>query len=273
MNDSSESCVTSVRSKLPAQILPARTAAYLILSFLAFSGILAGLAVGFVKSTDHSASQPNEQIQNSAGSELPGSNAVDRVDPVDPGGPVGPIHFVKSVADPDGGSASPATVFEGDDFSHGEHAVFHGHGDEVCASGCSASRHPTERLSKREYRRLIGELATQPQSGGAHPSDSSLALDTLLFYGRQTSKMIKRYGTYELPSAAVASLKSELEFTHALLSIRVVDESGETRTWLPPTKVPFDRRHVFSMETERLQSLVTSGTVKRVGRDHLWTRL
>jgi hypothetical protein len=45
------------------------------------------------------------------------------------------------------------------------------------------------------------------------------------------------------------------------------------RSWLDPTEVPFDRRHVFEMEASGVQPLVTSGTVKRVGLYHLWTRL
>ena len=223
----------------------------------------------------------NRQDKFSSGTEL-------ATDP-DPSGPVAPINFAAgSLANPDPKSYSysnsdgPATALEDDDFSHGENAVFHGHGDQVCASGCSASRHPTDRLSKREYQRLINQVTTEAMSAQSnksaasaesHPADSSLALDTLLFYGRQTSKMIQRYGTFELPVTVAESLKRELKYTHALLSIRVVDEAGETRSWLAPTKVPFDRRHVFSMEAKRLQPLVTSGTVKRVGRDHLWTRL
>ena len=167
----------------------------------------------------------------------------------------------------------PAAVGEDADFSHGENAVFHGHGEKVCASGCAVSRHPTDRLGKREYLRLIDQLAAEPASIEQEEADSSLALDTLVFYGRQTSQKMKRYGTGDLSAEAVASLERELKYTHARISIRVVDEAGETRSWLAPTKVPFDRRHVFSMETHQLQPLVTSGTVKRVGRDHLWTRL
>jgi hypothetical protein len=37
--------------------------------------------------------------------------------------------------------------------------------------------------------------------------------------------------------------------------------------------VPLDRRHVFKMDTKDLPPLITSGTVKRVGLHHLWTRL
>ena len=185
------------------------------------------------------------------------------------GGEVGPIPSIGSIS-PRPGSAD---VVAGPDFSHGENAVFHGHGEKVCASGCSISRHPTDRLTKREYLRLIDQLAADVDPPEHEPADSSFALDSLLFYGRQTSQLMKRYGTGNLSPATAESLKRELKYTHAKISIRVIDESGETRSWLTPTKVPLDRRHVFSMQTQRLQPLVISGTVKRVGRDHLWTRL
>ena len=57
------------------------------------------------------------------------------------------------------------------------------------------------------------------------------------------------------------------------MEVRVVDEHREIRCWLLPTSVPFDRRHVFELETANVQPLVVSGTVKRVGLNHLWTRL
>ena len=68
-------------------------------------------------------------------------------------------------------------------------------------------------------------------------------------------------------------LDDELKKTHVLVSLRVLDESGAIRSKLTNVRVPLDRRHVFAMQNEGLQPLVTSGTVKRVGLDHLWTRL
>lgn len=154
-----------------------------------------------------------------------------------------------------------------DPFSHDANAAFHAHGDKVCASGCAASRHPTEALDKTEFKRLMSELDRTPLDR------HNLAFETLLYYGRQTSDHILRCGTCGLSTEVVAQLHRELQRTHVNIEIRVTDEHGEVRSWLPPTRVPFDRRHVFEMETERLQPLVTSGTVKRVGLDHLWTRL
>ena len=152
-------------------------------------------------------------------------------------------------------------------FDHDSDATFHAHGEQVCASGCAASRHPTESLDKDYFDELLVEFTTQPLS------QESPALEKLLYFGPQTKKLIEQDGFGPLDSERATFLWDELETTHAKISLRVIDESGKIRTWLEPTLVPFDRRHVFKMETENLQPLVTSGTVKRVGLNHMWVRL
>lgn len=153
------------------------------------------------------------------------------------------------------------------DFRSDDRARFHAHGEKVCASGCAASRHPTGVLSKTKYFWLLRRFAEQPMT-----SDSS-ALETLLYFGRQTSGWMKLLGTKPLDEQRVALLKRELKRTHALISFRIVDEYGITRVHMPPTRVPLDRRHEFKMSVKDLPPLITSGTVKRVGLHHLWTRL
>lgn len=155
----------------------------------------------------------------------------------------------------------------GDAFDHDDRAVFHPHGEEICASGCAASRHPTETLTDEEYLRLIDEFADQPIN------ETSKAYEALLYYGRQTREMMNRHGVGSLDGVRVSALQNELKRTHAFVQLRVIDEAGEVRSWLPSTRVPFDRRHVFDMEVNAVQPLITSGTVKRVGLYHLWTRL
>lgn len=103
--------------------------------------------------------------------------------------------------------------------------------------------------------------------------ETSPAFETLLYYGRQAKKFVDLLGTSPLDPARADALRRELCRTHARISIRVLDEQGAARTWLRPTRVPLDRRHVFEMETDRVQALETSGTVKRVGLYHLWNRL
>lgn len=153
------------------------------------------------------------------------------------------------------------------DVSHDLRAIFEPHGSQVCASGCAASSHPTGELSDFEFDELKRQFALGPMD------ETNKALETLLYYGRQTSQLLETQGTFPLDVERIAFLKNELCKTHALVSFRIVDENGKVRTHMPPTRVPLDRRHVFDMEVENLPDLITSGTVKRVGLHHLWTRL
>lgn len=153
------------------------------------------------------------------------------------------------------------------EFDHSFRAHFHAHGSQVCASGCAASRHPTKKLTGETFAQLLDDFAQQPLS------EQSPALENLCYFGRQARKRIEREGFGPLDRHRAEFLWKELGRTHARISIRVIDEHGEIRTWTPPTLVPLDRRHVFEMETKNLQPLETSGTVKRVGLYHLWTRL
>jgi len=152
-------------------------------------------------------------------------------------------------------------------FEHDDRAHFHAHGEKVCASGCATSNHPTEPLSVEHFQQLLARYSVEPME------ESSLALESLLYFGRQTRKLLDQYGNAPLDPVRSALLDQELERTFALIEIRVLDEAGEVRSWLPATRVPLDRRHEFDMEVHDVQRLITSGTVKRVGLDHLWTRL
>jgi hypothetical protein len=136
-----------------------------------------------------------------------------------------------------------------------------------CASGCTAHNHPTTELSKAKYHWLLRRFAEQPLDS------SSPALESLMYFGRQTNLWMQREGTAPLDKSRVHLLKRELKKTHAYLTFRVVDEHGIVRVHVPRTRVPLDRRHVYSMDTKDLPPLITSGTVKRVGLHHLWTRL
>lgn len=154
-----------------------------------------------------------------------------------------------------------------DDDSHDAAASFEAHGEELCASGCAVSRHPTSILSQERFQYLLDGYA----SGAMDATNESL--EELLFYGPQTRKLISSVGIGQLERLHARFLWEQLTFTHAKISIRVTDDQGVVRSWIDPTRVPFDRRHVFQMDTNQVQSLVTSGTVKRVGLNHIWTRL
>ena len=152
-------------------------------------------------------------------------------------------------------------------FEHDDLAIFEPHGDQVCASGCALSRHPTGKLFAGRFQDLLQQYSQQPAEL------VSPALEELLYFGPQTLALLDKQGPNTLDTKHADHLRRELNRTHARISIRVVEKDGTRRCWLPPTRVPFDRRHVFEMKTKSLQPLVTSGTIKRVGMHHIWARL
>ncbi len=171
-------------------------------------------------------------------------------------GPIGKLKVLPSVSN----SLLP-------DFTHGSRATFHPHGEQVCASGCAASRHPTDSLTPAHFTELLREYAAEPLG------TVGSAQDALLYYGRQTSAMLASQDTHAIDPIRLVTLKNQLAFNHAAIEIRVVDSTGQIRAALPSTQVPLDRRHEFELDTHDLQPMIASGTVKRVGRDYVWTRL
>ncbi len=154
-----------------------------------------------------------------------------------------------------------------ENFAHDPNASFEAHGEQICASGCAASRHPTEQLTLSNYWQLLDEYTIEPMN------QTNNALEALLYYGPQTRKLMESEGVGQLDRPRADFLWEQLRYTHARISIRVTDDQGVVRTWIEPTRVPFDRRHVFEMQTRDVQPLVTSGTAKRVGLNHIWIRL
>jgi len=160
---------------------------------------------------------------------------------------------------------SPKTGDEPNAQDHRAHP--HPHGNQVCASGCALSNHPTPRLSDGQFRDLIHEFAQQPAEA------ESRSLDELLYYGHQTRWMLRKHGPCEMTTAHETRLGAELSRTHALIAVRLVDETGTILAHLPETRVPLNLRHVFDVDERELPHLEASGTVKRVGLHHLWTRI
>ena len=159
------------------------------------------------------------------------------------------------------------TVSHRTDLTHDSNALFEPHGEKFCASGCAASRHPTKTLTQDHFESLLVAYTYEPMD------QTNNALEELIYFGSQTQKMIESHGVGTLDSKRSEFLWEQLKYNKAKVSIRVVDEAGTVRTWIEPTTVPFDRRHLFEMQTNDVQPLVTSGTVKRVGLNHIWARL
>lgn len=145
-------------------------------------------------------------------------------------------------------------------------ATSHPHGDQICASGCAASRHPTPALSPAHFEKLVAAYARES------PGADSKNLDELVFYGSQSALYLKRRSV-SLSTDHVKRLKRELAVEELVVELRVIDEDGRTRVALPPTRVPQHIRQEFSMVVQDFQPTVTSGTAKRVGVKHAWQRL
>lgn len=155
---------------------------------------------------------------------------------------------------------------QADAASSSARATSHPHGDQVCASGCAASRHPTPALSPAHFAKLVAAYAKES------PDADSKSLDTLVFYGPQSARYLKRLSV-PLSAGHINRLTHELAVEDLVVELRVVDEIGRTRVALPPTRVPQHIRQEFTMVVEDFQPTITSGTVKRVGVKHAWQRL
>ena len=160
-----------------------------------------------------------------------------------------------------------SSLLEPGDLIGSGRAIAHPHGEQVCASGCAASRHPTPPLTWAKFQRLLARWQQEPLG------EPTPALEELLFYGRQSLVYLRRVPPEALSEKRRRFLEEQLRRTHVVVGFRVVDEHGVVRVFLPPTRVPLDIRHEYLMDTHDLQPLVTSGTVKRVGLYHLWQRI
>lgn len=163
---------------------------------------------------------------------------------------------------------SRAEVVVGSNSSTTPKVIFEPHGEALCASGCALSRHPTPTLKVDHFEKLMQAYANQPMSG------QSEALEELLYFGPQTESFIEDEGSQGLDEDRLLFLKTELARTDVTIEFRIIDEQDVERVLLPPTTVPFDNRYVFEpLLTKNFQPPEASGTVKRVGLNHIWQRI
>ena len=145
-------------------------------------------------------------------------------------------------------------------------ATSHPHGEQLCASGCALSRHPTPVLTKKRFMELCKQYRAEK------PRVESQSLDSLIFYGSQTARQLKS-NPAALPKEHTAFLSRQLDESQLIVELRVIEEGGRVRVSLPPTKVPQHIRQEFAMDVADLNTAITSGTLKRVGLNHVWQRL
>ena len=166
-----------------------------------------------------------------------------------------PIHDLVSVR--------PIRLALTDDVSS-KRAHAHPHGDKVCASGCAVSNHPTPTLTEDHFDQLILALRENSQN--------TAAIDELLYYGPQAKARL--LSPLERPFGLRQYLLNELSKSRAVIQLRLVDlDSSEVIASLPAQTIPLDLRHEFDLVEHDVPSLIASGTIKRVGRDRLWSRL
>ncbi len=147
-------------------------------------------------------------------------------------------------------------------------AVPHPHGTAVCSSGCARSNHPTPTLEVDRFYSLIQAYQNHPANQASPP------LEELLYYGPQTRELLDQLVNPPLDSTHLAFLRRELRRDHCRIEFRVIDEKNQVRVWLDPIVVPLDLRHVFHpLKFHGFQPAEASGTVKRVGLDHVWQRI
>ena len=141
----------------------------------------------------------------------------------------------------------------------------HPHGDQICASGCTLTRHPTKLLTPARFDTLIEQLADSETHDDA--------VDRLLYYGPQTQRRLNTLNKTRIRNADLELLTEELSHAQCSISIRLRAEDGRELADLPPQIVPFDLRHEYQLTVNGIPSLAASGTVKRVGRYEFWSRL
>ncbi|MCB9895700.1 MAG: hypothetical protein H6839_14740 [Planctomycetes bacterium] len=133
-------------------------------------------------------------------------------------------------------------------------------------SSCGDARHPTPPLLKTEFDQLIAQYATDP-------IDDSASLDTLCYYGVQTRDMLKEFGAGALDEDHAAFLRRELSRTYVYLSVRITDDDGVVRVSFDHRKVNIDERNHHAVDAvNNVIPPEISGTMKRVGLYHIWSR-
>ena len=137
-----------------------------------------------------------------------------------------------------------------------------------CQAGCSTANHPVRDLTEPEYRAHLAQWVS------AQGEESTAALETLLFHGRQARRFVSDLGLVDLPVERASFLLRELSRTHARVWLRLVDDHGVIRASVDGARFPIgEKEHVPVTSSVRLQPPEISGTVHRTGLHHLWTRI
>ena len=137
---------------------------------------------------------------------------------------------------------------------------------EECTTSCSLAKHPVPPFDELDY-----ELAIQHYADEL-PGVESESFEQLLFYGPRTVHFMKELGTEGLSQAHLDALERELARDHALVSLRLVDESNGVVASYGPERVPIGIKQHLAPSNDELQAMEFNGTVMRTGVNYLWAR-
>ena len=138
---------------------------------------------------------------------------------------------------------------------------------EACTTGCSLAKHAIPDFTEEMFAEALASYATSAAT------ETSEALDTLLFYNKRTTELLDTLGHGPLSEDHVSFLRSELARDQAVVSIRMVDENGVVRVSYGPEKVSLGKKqHLAPSETGNLFAMEFNGTVMRTGLNYLWSR-
>jgi hypothetical protein len=133
-----------------------------------------------------------------------------------------------------------------------------------CQGTCQVSA--PEALSDAAADVMLSKVVAMPVG------TDSLELDTLLFHDHET--------THRLDEKAVAMspewetfLRRELARRNVTVSIRVIDEAGVERATVDGNWEIGVRAHHVVHDVKGVPPFEASGTLVRVGREHLWVRM
>ncbi len=138
------------------------------------------------------------------------------------------------------------------------------------ASGCGAIPDDTPELTHAGLEELLAAYSAERADVPSEP------LENILFHFESARAHITADPSLleGLPIDHAAILQRELRRDTARVEIDVIDEHGILRLHLDQRGWPIGHKHhVLVHESAAIQPPEASGTVKRVGLHHLWTRM
>jgi hypothetical protein len=138
--------------------------------------------------------------------------------------------------------------------------------DADCETGCAATI-KTPPLTKQLFTNYMLTFAGEPLKGG------SRGLESLLFYGKKTLKMLKKHGRLSVSNNRLAFLKKELKRDRIDLHFRIIDEKSVERLSFRKVVKIGGHFHVDAQKVVGIQRAGFGGKSKRVGLHHIWVRI